>query len=286
MGTSGETWDDLEAFLLEKAASGLSAATVADYRMRLSRPLGALGPRPSREEAMKWLVGWKERTSPAPSHYRFILMLLRAYLRFVGIDLGLKLPRLPRRHPKVLSDSQVAGLLAQPVRSTWHGCRDYALMCLLLDTGLRASEAVGARWGDLDEGNLRVRGKGGHERVVGLGRRTLGALEEWAALGGGAKGRIFVRRDGVGFTRTALGQVVRGYARQAGFHAHPHMLRRTFATGWCKAGGNVFALQALLGHNTLEQVGEYVSLAQADLALEGRRGILNGLGKEVGKKRG
>ena len=128
-------------------------------------------------------------------------------------------------------------LLAVQDRARPHDCRNYELTLFLLDTGVRASECVSIRLGDVDWERGRVRvlhGKGQKQRWVGVGERTMTALRDYIARfrGDGAGGLFLVSRSGEPIkTAHGLHVILRRVAEIAGVeHVHPHRFRHTFAT--------------------------------------------------------
>jgi site-specific recombinase XerD len=160
-------------------------------------------------------------------------------------------------------------------RTSDHGrptaLRDRAILLLLVDTGLRASELCGLRLHDVDVKAPRVKvlGKGSKERLLPLSPRTAKAI--WKHLASDRPGAtlgdpLFLSRDGYALTPSALLQLIRRLGDRAGVdHCHPHRFRHTFATEFLRNGGNVYALQAMLGHSTLEMVRRYLALVQTDI---------------------
>jgi site-specific recombinase XerD len=165
----------------------------------------------------------------------------------------------------------------QNTRST--GLRDVAIIHLLLDTGLRASELcelqvknlnMEAQW-------LHVFGKGSKERLVHFGRGTSKAI--WRYLASRSDKRqddpLFVSygQIGAGLTRTGLRILMGRLGAKANVTpaANCHRFRHTFAINFLRNGGDVYALQMMLGHSTLDMVKHYLSMAQVDVANAHRR---------------
>ena len=291
VGAMGKTaiGRELACFLAEKAAEGLRPRSVEWYRERLERPLADLGPLPGRDAVVGWLLAWREVREPSLAHYRGVLLALTVYLAHRGVRLGLRLPRVPRYEGGRLSRQQVEALLCQfRCLDSPKEARDAAILSILLDTGLRASELTALTWTHLDwaESRIVVVGKGGHRRFVYFGKRSRAVLRAWRRLAPRGSQTLFCTRDAKPITRNLLYRIVRGRGRRVGLRVHPHMLRRTFATQWVRAGGNIFALQRLLGHSSLEMVRRYVALAESDLALSGgRRGALDAMLPRKGERR-
>ncbi len=153
--------------------------------------------------------------------------------------------------------------------------RDRAIVLLLLDTGLRVSEAAGIGLADLrPDGTIKVRGKGARERVVPVGAATrraiAGVLEGRAPSAGDAP--LFTGAAGGRLTLTGIQQLLRRLRTRAGVarRCNPHTFRHTFAHRYLMNGGDVFTLQRMLGHSSLEMVRRYVALADGDMATRHR----------------
>lgn len=157
--------------------------------------------------------------------------------------------------------------------------RDEAIILLLLDTGMRASELCHLHICDLDLANQRTKvfGKGRKERILPIGRRTGKAL--WRYLITRADkaedAPLFVMYGEVDepMTRSSLYLLIRRLGDRAGIvpKAGVHRFRHTFAITFLRNGGNAYSLQALLGHSSLEMVRTYLSIVQADTENEHRR---------------
>ena len=279
--TPAEVCPELAEFLFHKEGAGLRPRSLKWYGDQLRPVLADLGPKPTREAVLRWLVAWRGRANPQLSYYKAKMVALSAYFKWQGRTLGLKLPSVPRHDGRRLSDREVNLLLGACRGSNHCAIRDRAILSLFLDSGLRVGELVMLRWADVDmeQGKVAIiEGKGGHARSTYFGQVAREALQAWAKESDSGP-YLFPGRPGKSHTEVStIGKIVARHGDAIGLHLTPHDLRRTFATTWIRKGGNVFALQRLLGHQTLAMVGEYVALAEADLALEGgRRGILDTL---------
>lgn len=182
-------------------------------------------------------------------------------------------PRAKRSLPDVLSEAEVEALLMAPDASTPLGQRDRALLETMYASGIRVSEAVGLTLPrlSLNQGLVRVIGKGGKERLVPLGERALEALTLWLAEGRPAlkpKGdAVFVSARGRTLTRQAIWQRIGLHAIKAGIHAsvHPHKLRHSFATHLLDHGADLRVVQILLGHADLSTTQIYTHVSRARL---------------------
>ena len=186
--------------------------------------------------------------------------------------------RVPSRVVDVLTEAEIGRVLAAcDTKSDW-GARSYAILTLMLDSGLRISEVTGLRTAELelDAGWLKVLGKGGKERIVPFGTATQRALwryqHHYRPEPLGPDVYFFLTLDGRPLGRSALTQAIKRTAMRSGVtRLHPHLCRHTFATRYLINGGDVFSLQQILGHSTLEMVRRYVNLASAHVAVQHRK---------------
>jgi integrase len=175
---------------------------------------------------------------------------------------------------------EIDALLAAPDRSGWTGRRDYALLTLAVQTGLRVSELVGLRCVDvaLNRGaHVRVHGKGRKERITPLTGQTVAVLRNWLAERAGAPADpVFPGPAGHPLGRDAIRKLVAKHARTAGNHCPslnsgrrigPHTLRHTCAMSLLQAGVDLGTIALWLGHEDLRTVQIYL---HADLALKER----------------
>jgi integrase/recombinase XerD len=181
-------------------------------------------------------------------------------------------PAPPKRLPKALPVDDVLALLAADTSDdttlTPRGLRDRALLELLYSTGARISEAVGLDVDDVDAQarTVLLRGKGGKQRLVPIGRPALAALDaylvrarpEMAARGRGSPA-LFLNVRGGRLSRQSAWQVLREAAERAGITAavSPHTLRHSFATHLLEGGADVRVVQELLGHASVTTTQVY-----------------------------
>lgn len=157
-----------------------------------------------------------------------------------------------------------------------HEQRNRAILLVLLDTGMRSSELCGLTIADINLKTLRVHvmGKGKKEREVRISNRTAEAIWRYLTERSDASvgDPLFVTREGGPLNRDRLGHIVTNIAKRAGVaNAHPHRFRHTFAVEFLRNKGDVFTLQALLGHETMEMVRRYLHIAQIDLDANHKR---------------
>lgn len=182
----------------------------------------------------------------------------------------LPLPKVPERLPDVISIEQADSLLAQGFPDGPLGLRDRALLEVLYGCGLRVSELTGLEVDDvdLDEGFLRVLGKGSKERLVPLGGLAGHALDAYIRQGrpflrtkrsvAVADSALFIGARGRRLTRQAVFRIVRDYGAKVGLEGlHPHTLRHSFATHLLEGGADLRALQEMLGHADISTTQVY-----------------------------
>ena len=188
----------------------------------------------------------------------------------------LRAPRAWPALPKYLDLEQVDRLLQQPDTTIPRGLRDKALIELLYATGLRVSELLALKAGDinLDAGYLTCVGKGDKERIVPLGESAAGWVRRYIAEGRPAllKGRkspwLFVNaKGGTGLSRVGFWKVLKEYGIKAGVSRNlsPHVLRHSFATHLLERGADLRAIQMMLGHADLSTTQIYTHVLEARL---------------------
>jgi integrase/recombinase XerD len=211
------------------------------------------------------------------------LAVLRRFYRWavregiVALDptLRLKGAKVPPRFPKTLSEAQVEALLAAPDVDTPLGLRDRAMLELLYATGLRVSELVALTMLNLSlqEGLVRVIGKGSKERIVPLGEEARRWIERYlkegrpAILAGRVADATFVTQRAAGMTRQMFWVLIKRYAARACIEAplSPHGLRHAFATHLLNHGADLRVVQLLLGHADISTTQIYTHVARARL---------------------
>jgi len=179
---------------------------------------------------------------------------------------GLRSSRLPAG--RMLSPGEIAALFhACRADKTAAGRRDAAILALLLGAGLRRAECAALQLGDFnpEDGSLRVRGKGDRERLAYLNNGALDALLDWIAVRGDADGPLLTRvsqrgivQPGMGLTDQAIYNALAKRAAEAEVsHFSPHDLRRTTASNLIDLTGDLSAVQALLGHASVNTTVRY-----------------------------
>jgi integrase/recombinase XerD len=257
--------------------AALDSATVADLKAYLVHR-----HRTAQAAATRLGASPQATRFGARSQARFITVCRRYYgwrvreaARTDDPAAHLEMPRLPKSLPKTLTMEEVDRLLTAPDASTTAGLRDRAMLELMYASGLRVSELIALRRDEinLDQGVVRLVGKGAKERMVPTGVPACEAVAEWLRQGrpdfaNAASGDdVFLTRRGVAMTRQNFWMLIQRYAIQAGVRSKlsPHTLRHAFATHLLERGADLRAVQALLGHADLSTTQIYTHVARARL---------------------
>ncbi len=278
----------IDALWLE---DGLAANSLAAYRRDLNALAQWLGERNqslllAREVDLHDYFAARHSQTKATSANRRLTVLKRFYRwalreRLVTLDPTLKLlaAKQPLRVPKSLSEAHVESLLNAPDVNTPLGVRDRTMMELLYASGLRVSELVGLKTlhVGLNEGVLRVMGKGSKERLVPFGEVAREWLQRYltqarpALLKLHQTDALFVtvrgQHAGEAMTRVMFWQLIKRYAVLAGVQVplSPHTLRHAFATHLLNHGADLRAVQLLLGHADISTTTIYTHIARERL---------------------
>ncbi len=186
-----------------------------------------------------------------------------------------KVPKAPRKVMATFSGHDIKQLLDVIDTRSAAGYRNYVIILTLLDTGLRVSELGNLAMENvkIEEGTIKVMGKGGRERVVPIGNRVKKHL--WRYISryrrqpvSPVPDYLFLTCQGGRMTKNRIEVIVSGYGRKAGIkgvRCSPHTLRHTAAVSFLRNSGDVFSLQRMLGHRSLEMTRRYCELSDADL---------------------
>lgn len=179
----------------------------------------------------------------------------------------MRAPKLRDYFPEVFLEDEIHGLLAIPNRRTFEVLRNHVMMLTLPDTGLRLGELIGLNVSDVDltGRSLKVRGKGGKERLVFMGRKLTRAMYEWRKQRGYQPyvEALFCTRHGEGLKVRNVHQIFGRIASKAkvGGRCNPHKFRHKFGHRYILAGGDPFSLRDLMGHTTITVTMLYVRMA-------------------------
>ena len=292
-GLAAEAERYLDHLVVEK---GLSENTLVAYRRDLRRYVAFLTRRDLEEPGAveeatirSFLASLSASThGPDDAPYRAAsvartLSAVRSFHRFLlreGVTdrdpaAGVPQPRLPRSLPRPLPVEDVRRLLEAPDEGSPTGIRDRAILELLYGSGLRISELTGLDVDDLDleEGSVRVLGKGGKEREVPLGSFGRDAVGAYLTRGRPAlaaaatRGAVFLTARGGRLSRQSCARLLGRYVRLAGIERRVtlHTLRHSFATHLLEGGADVRVVQELLGHASVATTQIYTLVSARHL---------------------
>jgi integrase/recombinase XerD len=289
--------EEMERFLDHLTVErGLSNNTLTAYRRDLRRYAAFLRGRGVRslsavdESTIRSFVASVSASTHGPNADSYkptsvvrALSTVRSFHRFLLREGDLDMdpaatvtrPRVPRALPRPLSVDDVATLLSAPNPAEPAGARDRAMLELLYGAGLRISELVGLDVDDIDlqDGAVRVLGKGGKEREVPVGRFAREAVQAYlsrtrpAFASARTRGALFLNVRGGRLTRQSSARILQRHARAAGLERHVtlHTLRHSFATHLLEGGADVRVVQELLGHSSVATTQVYTLVTKEHL---------------------
>lgn len=207
------------------------------------------------------------------------LVALKVFFRFLKREgerasnpaLLLESPKIWQLIPDVLSLEEMERLFCQPSADTSEGARDRAILEVLYASGLRVSELCQLKICDVDDHYVRVKGKGGKERLVPIGRKAIQAVDRYLCFREGKEGDrdepLFISQRGKQMDRTTVWRLVKQYAFQAGIgkRIYPHTFRHSFATHLLDHGADLRVIQELLGHASITSTERYTHVSASHL---------------------
>lgn len=182
-------------------------------------------------------------------------------------------PRLPARLPHYLSAEEVERLMTVPLDGSFEMARSRTMIELLYATGMRVTELLSLRPEsvNLQDGWVRVLGKGSKERLIPVHERAVALLRQYLTLRTGKfedpEPQLFLNRRGASLSRVSFWRDLSAYGRKAGIKTklHPHLLRHTFATHLLQGGADLRSVQEMLGHASLGTTQIYTHLEKSEL---------------------
>jgi integrase/recombinase XerD len=272
----------LDAVWMER---GLSQNTLAAYRADLTALSRWLAERDiavidTTRNDLLGFIAWRVESGARPRSTARQLSSFRRFFRFLLRDGAVRedptaqiaMPKIGRSLPKSLSEGEVDALLQAPTVSDPLGHRDRTMLEVLYATGLRVSELVNLmhQQVNLNQGVIRIVGKGNRERLIPLGDESARWLADFARgprteiLLERQSDYLFPTRRGERMTRQAFWHIIKRYARKAGVarELSPHTLRHAFATHLLNHGADLRVVQMLLGHSDLSTTQIYTHVAR------------------------
>jgi len=277
----------LDIFITSRSIKNLSNETIAWYRRRLKTFIDFLKTRDATVQSFAYhdIIAFVDQLQKTvkPQTVNGFIRAIKAFCSFLYAE-GFRDDNPVKRlaplktglyAPRTLNDAQIAALINTIAKdaTSFANLRDLTLVCLMLDCGLRVSEAINLRFDDIDlvNGFVRVIGKGNKERVVPLGetvrmllsryltkRMTIQCAGDW----------VFITSLGTKLTRRQVHKRLATWAKKAGIEGvrvSPHSLRFTFVRKWLQSGGDSIILQRILGHSSAAMTSYYAKLFASDL---------------------
>lgn len=217
------------------------------------------------------------RLTAIRSFFRYTAFQEPSHSALIQRVLAIPQKRCDRKLVTFLTEAEVAALLKAPDQTTWIGRRDYTLLFVAVQTGLRVSELVGLRREQIVLGtgaHIRCQGKGRKERITPLGRKVVPAIRAWLKeRNAKPSDPVFPSRRGGQLSRDAVERLVAKYAAMAertcpslkSKRVTPHVLRHTTAVRLMAAGNDLAVVALILGHESTETTRIYVD---ADLSIK------------------
>ena len=275
-----------------KLERNMSPNTLEAYQRDLQKLLTFLDNQPDKhvldvklEDLQTFAAGLHDIGIGPRSQCR-ILSGVRSFFHFLLVD-GyrdddptelLESPVLGEHLPEVLSTAEVDQLEESIDLSKWEGHRNRAIIEVLFSCGLRVTELVTLRLSNLflDEGYVRIMGKGSKERLVPISPRAVKELGFWfddrrhMTIKPGEEDYVFLNRRGAHLTRTMILIMIKRQAVEAGIKKtiSPHTLRHSFATALLEGGADLRAIQAMLGHESIGTTEIYTHIDTTTLRQE------------------
>ncbi len=238
-------------------------------------------------EQLDRFSGSMQELGVQPRSVARILSGVRSFYRFLVLEKEvetdptelLENPQIGKHLPEVLSIQEIDDIEQAIDKSKPQGVRDVAIIEMLYSCGLRISELCNLKMSELflEEGYIRVHGKGRKERLVPIGGQAIEKLRQWFVVRVGVKARpghedyVFIStKRGTRLSRITLFVYIKDYAQRAGIRKNisPHTFRHSFATHLLEGGANLRAIQAMLGHEDISTTEIYMHIDRSHLREE------------------
>ena len=238
-------------------------------------------------EQLDQFSGTLQELGVQPRSVARILSGVRSFYRFLVLEKEIETdptellenPQIGKHLPEVLSIQEIDDIEHVIDKSKTQGVRDVAIIEMLYSCGLRISELCNLKMSELflEEGYIRVHGKGRKERLVPIGEQAIEKLRQWFVIRTGVKAKpghedyVFIStKRGTKLSRITLFVYIKDYAQRAGIQKNisPHTFRHSFATHLLEGGANLRAIQAMLGHEDISTTEIYMHIDRSHLREE------------------
>lgn len=265
-------------FIEERIAMRYSSHTIRDYGVTFKKFLACVGDMDigtvNKQHIVQFMASQSNISAKTLRNYHANLSALWQWAIQQGVCKEnpvrqIKAPVAEKKTIIPFSKVEISALLERA--SQFHyPLRDRAIILILLDTGIRATELCNLQIKDLNRvtGHIRVIGKGRKERLVPISQETIGVIDEYLANRKeiSHSSPLFALKNGKPLERWKLRKLLADLGNKSQVsHVFPHRFRHTFAIQFLRNGGNIYSLQKILGHSTLDMVKRYLAIAQYDL---------------------
>jgi integrase/recombinase XerD len=268
----------IKQFLEERMAMRYSPHTIRDYGVTYKKFLAEVGDMDfddiQKQHILKFMASQKHVSAKTLRNYHADLSALWQWAIQQGICeynpvRQIKAPIAEKKTIIPLSKAEILALLESASKSRY-SYRDKAIILTLLDTGIRATELCNLQIEDLNPvtGHIRVIGKGKKERLVPISKETIEAIDEYLQMRPNLNptAPLFALKSEKPLERCKLRKILAELGNQCVVRrVYPHRFRHTFAIQFLRNGGNIYSLQKILGHSTLDMVKRYLAIAQYDV---------------------
>lgn len=288
----------LEQFLIDQELKGNTEKTIKNYRHNVGYLIEFIGKDKfvsnlTIDDLNRYLLYLRKKPCEKNLNFKakeiklMSSVTIQTYVRAIRSFLGwlyreeyilenlqqkFKLPKAIRKTIEVLSDEEIEAIMKCYKGNTQMGARNLCIFALMVDCGLRRNEVLTLDYDDihLSQGIIKVKGKGQKERIVPIGLFTKKVLLRYMSgfrpLPEYPTKRLFIDRCKKPMTEDGIRQLFLRVKAKTGIdRLHPHILRHTFATKYLMNGGDLFSLQQIMGHTTLDMVRKYSHVASAYL---------------------
>lgn len=264
-------FDEFVTYL--RSEKGLSENTLEAYSRDVKAFLG-FSQKFESESILSFLALLKNKGYASATLAR-MLISLKVFFRFLyreklipeDVSLLIETPKLWQLLPEVLTQTEVTSLLSAPEKQTHLGSRDRAILEILYASGLRVSELCNLTIYDVDDTFVKVKGKGGKERLVPVGKKAIEAVDHYlvhfrSLFESDKQTILFLNSKGNPIDRIEVWRRVKFYAQKAkiGKNISPHTLRHSFATHLLNHGADLRVIQEMLGHSNIGTTDRYTHL--------------------------
>lgn len=284
----------LDSFILDQRLKGNTDKTIRGYQGfigQFNAWLSAKGLTVAAELALKHVQAYQLHISSRKCENKnqpLARRTVRTYMRSIKIfmtycyeegfiiepvNLKMKLPKAEKPVIEILTDEET-DLLLSVFGDDMIARRNRAIICLMLDCGLRVSEVAGITAQDINfsQGYIKVTGKGRKGRIVPIGQVVINALQKYISQRLPGRGKLFLSNRETPLTPGGIIQLMNRLKNQTGIQRlHAHLLRHTYATNFLIHGGDVYALSRILGHSEIKTTEGYVQLASYYKLLQNRK---------------